>query len=192
VASPLSVTAESPPSGSDYEAGREARMRQRAFYRSRGKSVSDTEEEEHEDDERLEEELASEGMRRRGQSLPRFTAEQKGKGKVKPVEARGDVDEEDNNSDDDEPGNVHGPMSKDAVKEAAELGKRTRKTAELIARKYGKTVRNVMIAAGLGIQNARKSNFSNLWKVWYAHHHPSQEGGKLCNHIVYSHLLINL
>ena len=132
----------------------------------------------------MEEELASERGGRGRQSLPRFTAQQKGKGKVKPVpecEEEVGVDERDGDDEDGgQQGNTHGPFSKAAMKEAAELGKQTRKSAELIAKKYGKTVRNVMINAGLGIQNARQSNFSNLWKVWYAHHHPALEGGMWC------------
>jgi hypothetical protein len=169
---------ESPPSGSDYEAARDAKMKQRAFYRRRGKSVSDTEEEELEEDARLERELVEERVGKRGQSLPRYTAEEKGKGKAKSGQVEEDVVNEDDEDEDEEANrNMHGPLSKAGMAEAVELGNQTRKSAELIAKKYGKTVRNVMISAGLGIQNARQDNFSNLFKVWYAHHHPSQEGG---------------
>lgn len=53
--SPLQLpTVESSPSGSDYAADREARRRRREFYRDRGKSVSDTDEEDVEEDEELE------------------------------------------------------------------------------------------------------------------------------------------
>jgi hypothetical protein len=130
--------AESPPSGSDYEAVREAKMKQRAFYRCRGKSVLDTEEEELEEDARLENELAVERVGKRVQSVPQFTAEEKGKGKAQSLQKKKDCSEndEDDEEDDEGNGNVHGPLPKEAMAEAVELGKQTRKSAELIAQKY--------------------------------------------------------
>jgi hypothetical protein len=160
---------ESDPSGSDFEADRNNKMRQREFRLSRGKEVSDTEAEELEDEEELEGEVVSdEGVKRcQRNSPPRLTTKQKGKGR----EIAEEVDGQGENGA-EESGYAHGPMSKQAVEEAVELGKATRESAEAIAKKYGKPVRSVMIAAGLGIQNARATNFSNLHKVWYAHHYP--------------------
>jgi hypothetical protein len=180
-------TGESPPSGSDFEADREARRRQREFYRSRGKSVSDTEEEDNEDEQRLEEELELDTVVEHAKSPPRFTAQQKGKAKAKPPvvdEDPADANEEDEDADegeDVESSNRRGPLPTAAVREAMQLGRETRKLAEMIAKKYGKPVRSVMISAGLAIQNAREPNFSNLWKVWYAHHHPAPDGSKICH-----------
>lgn len=180
--SPLQLpTVKSSPSGSDYAADREARRRRREFYRDRGKSVSDTDEEDVEEDEELELSAVAE----HGRTPPRFTAKQKGKEKAKPVEVEGEEDpgydeeDEEEEAEGEESGNKRGPLSKAAIKEAVQLGKETRKSAEILAKKYGKPVRSIMVSAGLAIQNAREPNFSNLYKVWYAHHHPSPDGSKI-------------
>ena len=167
----------SEPSGSDFGDEREAKLRKRAFRQSRGKSVSDTEEEDLEGEDDLVGELVSDDafrsghVRRQSPSSTRLTAEQKGK---RPMSNEDDEREE----SDETTGLMHGPLSKEAVKEALALGKATRQSAEAIAKKYGKSARAVMIAAGLGIQNAREPNFSNQYKVWYAHHHPKPKDGK--------------
>lgn len=111
-----------------------------------------------------------------------MTTKQKGKGH----EIAEEVDDQGENGA-KELGYAHGPMSNQAVEEAVALGKATRESAEAIVKKYGKSVCSVMIAAGLSIQNARVTNFSNLHKVWYAHHYPKPK-----NSTVFSISVLNL
>jgi hypothetical protein len=186
----------SAPSGSDFEADRQVKLAKRNFRRSHGKSVSNTEDDDLEDERELLEEVASETQRRLGHSPPPLTAKEKGKGRALVSDDEGDQSdgrqptptsgsrhdlEEEEEEEEEEPthGRKYGPLSKAALLEAVELGNRTREDAERIAKKYGKAPRTVMIAAGLGIQNAREPNFCNQYKVWYAHHHPKPDGSKL-------------
>lgn len=85
---------------------------------------------------------------------------------------------EDDSEDHDLESRRRGPLSKAGMQEAAELGRQTRCSAEEIAKKYGKSVRTVMISVGLAVQTARQIYFSNAYKVWYAHHHPQPEDSK--------------
>jgi hypothetical protein len=57
--------------------------------------------------------------------------------------------------------------------EAQKLASIVAEEAERIARKYKKSVREIMLAAGLGIRVARSKNPFNMFKKWYAHHYPN-------------------
>jgi hypothetical protein len=89
------IARESSPSGSDYSSARKAKERDRAYRRSRGRPASDTEEEDDDDYHAFAQSLAQElsATHSKGHTLdrdsptPRFTKEQKGKGR----EANNDV-----------------------------------------------------------------------------------------------------
>ena len=66
---------------------------------------------------------------------------------------------------------ISGPLSSAARLEAQQLGSLVSEFAEKIARKYKKSRREVMLAAGLGVRAARARNPYNMFKKWYAHHH---------------------
>ena len=53
------------------------------------------------------------------------------------------------------------------------FGDRVSWEAEEIARKYKKSVRDVLLAAGLGICASRTKNSANAFKTWYAFHNPN-------------------
>jgi len=114
----------------------------------------------------------------------RLTAKQKGKQKARSVSSGGEEEVSDSNDDGtgdedgaEEPSRcVPGPLSREALEEVRKLGERTMADAEALAHKYGKNTRSIMIAAGLGVQHSRHAaNFSNKFKVWYAHKHPKPE-----------------
>jgi hypothetical protein len=135
----------------------------------------------------------------------RFTAKEKGKGRE--VVSQGDPSSEEGGegeggsgeessgepdggegagsgeeSGSGEPAKKHftpGPLSADARKEAQELGKQTQAAGVLLAKKYNKSYESIMVAAGLGIQNARQGkNFSNQYKKWYSMKYPMAEDSK--------------
>jgi hypothetical protein len=65
-----------------------------------------------------------------------------------------------------------GPLSKEARLEAQKLGARVVEESERIARKFKKSRREILIAAGLAARAARSRNPCNMFKRWYAHKHP--------------------
>ena len=70
---------------------------------------------------------------------------------------------------------VSGPLSKEARAEAEKLGAFVAKESERIARKFKKSKREIILAAGLGLRSARSPNTFNMFKKWYAHHNPRQD-----------------
>jgi hypothetical protein len=68
-----------------------------------------------------------------------------------------------------------GPLSKDARQEAQELGNLVVKESERIAAKYKKSRREIMLAAGLTTRESRAPNHFNMFRKWYAHHHPMKD-----------------
>ena len=71
---------------------------------------------------------------------------------------------------------VTGPLPKAGKKAAVRLGKTARVGAAQIARSYGKSIRSIMIEAGLDIRHSRTGNIANSFKQWYAHMHPAKPG----------------
>ena len=146
---------ESDNSGSDYGEQREALLNQRRKKAECGKVVSDTESE----DEALDHELSGEA-----------DAETPGADKTgsKAAAANDVADEEDPDGTWEI---ISGPLSSAARLEAQQFGLLVSEMAEKIARKYKKSRREVMLAAGLGVHAARARNPFNMFKKWYAHHH---------------------
>jgi hypothetical protein len=122
----------------------------------------------------------------------RLTAKQKGKQKACSVDSGGeevgdgaDAGQDAENADDEDVAEgtrhcVPGPLSQEALEEIGKLREKTMADVEALARKYGKNTRTIMIAAGLGVHHSRNTdNFSNKFKVWYAHKHPKPEDSTL-------------
>jgi hypothetical protein len=70
---------------------------------------------------------------------------------------------------------ISGPLPKAARIEAQKLGDLVVRESERIARKFKKSRREVVFAAGLGIRPARKSNPCNMFRKWYAHQNPRKK-----------------
>jgi hypothetical protein len=63
-----------------------------------------------------------------------------------------------------------GPLPKEARQEAMNLASFVVEGSERIARKFKKSRREIMLAAGLSTREARAPNPFNLYRKWYAHH----------------------
>jgi hypothetical protein len=174
---------ESGTSGSDYSKHRDAQLLKRSQNAARGQTVTNTEEEDAE----MDEEHRREADAELPNESPRKDKTQHGRGK-QPAHSRAaytdeNVDEthgaeEGGGSDGDVKGDwqkVPGPLPQAAYTEAQELAALIKSEAEKIARKYKKSTRQVMHAAGLGIRAARARNTYNMFKKWYAHHHPNTD-----------------
>ena len=73
---------------------------------------------------------------------------------------------------------VSGPLSKEARMEAQMLGAHVVEEAERVARKFRKSRREILIAAGLTSRAARTRNPCNMFKRWYAHNNPNNTGSE--------------
>lgn len=73
-----------------------------------------------------------------------------------------------------------GPLSKEARLEAQQLGDSVVKESERIAKKFNKSRREIILAAGLGFRSSRMPNRFNMFKKWYSHHHEPAEGECEC------------
>jgi hypothetical protein len=178
---------ESDGSGSDYGEGREAKLAKRRKKAGKGQAVSDTESE----DAQLDRELSAEAVPETSDSrAPRTTGSKTGGGKKashsKPVDDEELEGVEDEDAD-DEWEVISGPLSKEARAEAQQLGALVAEMAEKIARKYKKSRREVVLAAGLGVRAARSRNPYNMFRKWYAHHHSKGESEcpALCDLMAY-------
>jgi hypothetical protein len=165
---------ESAGSGSDFSQGRTAQLAKRQKLLSRGRDVSDTEDEDQEAEDEMMDDVVPESPARCGASARR--PKTYGRSKASPKGPRRDAVEEGEGDEDDADGGksryVTGPLSKEPLQEIQELASRTQKDAEALALKYRKSVRSIMIAAGLSIHQSRRDNFSNKFKIWYSHVHP--------------------
>lgn len=123
----------------------------------------------------------------RPESPPRLTAAQKGKASQQqhsvcdgPSEVDLDV-----GPTEEEPVTARkkrGPMPKLAWGKARELGQRTVAAADQLARQFGKSRRDILIAAGLGITTShKKRNPANTYRSWYWNTRkiPSDSGSSL-------------
>jgi len=195
-----SVGEDDPPSSggsgdeSDYGNSREKALKQRALRCNRGRSVSDTEDEDQEAEDQMNSEVVPESdAHHRHRAVPKaktksLSAKQKGKQRAtdptdsagEDEDGNGDDDEEmdDNSKDDSHPRvrYVTGPLSEEAQEEVQKLGEETKARADDLARKYRKSPGVIMRMAGLGVQNARqRDNIANKHKTWYSHYHPKPD-----------------
>ncbi|KII82615.1 hypothetical protein PLICRDRAFT_181258 [Plicaturopsis crispa FD-325 SS-3] len=118
------------------------------------------------------------------QSPPRLSARVKGKGRAEDNggdDRKGedgeddDEGEDDDDDDDDNDGEwqyTSGPLPKGGIDAAQELGKRAKSEAEAIARKYHKRTKDVLLHAGLGLRQGRKSNPWCKYKIWHSQKFP--------------------
>jgi hypothetical protein len=80
---------------------------------------------------------------------------------------------------------VKGPLPDSGRKEARKLGRHIVHEANKLARKYKKSRRDIMLAAGLGVRASRPDLAINTFRRWYSVHHPNKEGCK-CSSAIYS------
>ena len=163
-------------SGSDYGEQREADLANRRKKAGNNQAISDTESE----DAQLDRELSAEAVPETSDKGPPRTAGTKtGSGKEarqnNPVDDAELEDDYDVDESDDNWEVISGPLSKEARTEAQQLGVLVAELAEKIARKYKKSRREVVLAAGLGVRAARTRNPHNMFRRWYAHHHSRGE-----------------
>ena len=164
---------ESDGSASDYGEQHEAVLAKRRKKAANSQAVSDTESE----DAQLDRELSAEAVPETSDKPSPRTKTTGGKSakQSKPVdgaELDGEHDEDESN---DKWEVISGPLSKEAHAEAQQLGALVAEMAEKIARKYKKSRREVVLAAGLSVRAARTRNPHNMFRKWYAHHHSRGE-----------------
>ncbi|KAL6305916.1 hypothetical protein BKA93DRAFT_824705 [Sparassis latifolia] len=68
-----------------------------------------------------------------------------------------------------------GPFSKQARAAAVTFGEVVMREAENLARKHGKSTRDVLILAGLSFKPSRAANPANKYRQWYSYHHPKAD-----------------
>jgi hypothetical protein len=123
----------------------------------------------------------------RPESPPRLTAAQKGKAPQRRHSVRDGPSEVDLDvgPTEEEPVTAQkkrGPMPKVAWDNARELGYRTLLAADRLATQFGKSRRDILIAAGLGITTShKKRNHANTYRSWYWNTQkiPSDSGSSL-------------
>ena len=114
-----------------------------------------------------------------------------------------DEDEDDNKDNDNDGKNVIGAVtndigtssdlkpsrfSKTAMREITALRDSCRLEAQALAKKYNKTVRQVMLKAGFSVRPARASNIWNMFRSWYALKYKSELEG--CKYSLWLHVLL--
>jgi hypothetical protein len=161
---------ESGTSGSDYSEARQVKAAERRRKTERGRKASDTESE----DARVDRELSGDAVTEDDNSAVRSPTNKS----THAPQDTDDGDEEANDAPEDRWTKSPGPLSKAAKAEAQAFAARVTAEAEQIARKHKKSTRDIMLAAGLGIRASRSKNPFNMFKKWYAHHHPN-DGRKL-------------
>jgi hypothetical protein len=145
-----------------------------------GERVSDTESQ----DAQLDRELSADAVpetsdNRHNDTATKRTAGTKTAGGKKAEQSKpvggAEQEDEDEDEDDNKWEVISGPLPRDARAEAQQLGALVAETAEKIARKYKKSRREVVLAAGLSVRAARARNPHNMFKKWYAHNHSRGE-----------------
>jgi hypothetical protein len=161
---------ESGSSGSDFSEAEQAKRAVRQKRAALGHTISDTESE----DQQLDRELSAEVVasdrevdsgKRRAKPKP---TNREGKGKN-----RAQTEDDDEEQSDGQWPRVTGPLPKAAKEEAIRLAEYVMAEAEKIARKYKKSTREIMLAAGLGVRASRSKNPMNMFRKWYSHQHPN-------------------
>jgi hypothetical protein len=92
-----------------------------------------------------------------GKSVSRPSAHNKGKGKA---------------------GYKPGPLPEGARTAAQELGRELTESAKKIAEQHGKTVRDILVQAGLTVKPSRAPNSANQHAEWFAHNFPKDAKSK--------------
>ena len=59
--------------------------------------------------------------------------------------------------------------------EAQKLARHVVDLANQLGRKYKKSRREIMLAGGLGIRPSRPDTLINIYRKWYAAHHPNEK-----------------
>jgi hypothetical protein len=70
---------------------------------------------------------------------------------------------------------VSGPLPQAAREEAQKLGRDIIKQANRLGRKYKKSRREIMLAAGLTVRTSRPDSLINIYRRWYATHFPNEK-----------------
>ncbi|KAG1730174.1 hypothetical protein EDB19DRAFT_1912998 [Suillus lakei] len=106
-------------------------------------------------------------------SPPRLTAKQKQK-----LKAMVEVDEHHGSEDEDNKdfAKTKGRMPQVGILKAQELGKKTLEAAKTLGQEYGKSVRTILIEAGLTMKATRKESPWNQHQTWFAATHPLPKG----------------
>ena len=73
---------------------------------------------------------------------------------------------------------VRGPLPEAGRKEVRKLGKHIVHEANKLARKYKKSRRDIMLAAGLGVRASRPDMPINTYRRWYSVHYPNTDNCK--------------
>ncbi|KAG1748857.1 uncharacterized protein EDB91DRAFT_1244668 [Suillus paluster] len=68
-----------------------------------------------------------------------------------------------------------GWLCQEGINEAQELGKKTAEEARVIGAKYGKSVRAILIEAGLSIKHSRSESDWNAHQRWFMDNHPRKD-----------------
>jgi hypothetical protein len=196
---PNATPDESGTSGSDYEETQNAANAKRQELAGHGHPVSDTEV----DDASLDRELeglatksdASSVSRRRRRRIKRGKQPVRSDDREQAPRDGGDnagADGENHNvggvdetvavSDDDDDESVcdwkcvRGPLPDAGRQEARKFGKHIVREANKLARKYKKSRRDIMLAAGIGVRASRPDLAINTYRRWYSMHHPNKDG----------------
>jgi hypothetical protein len=198
-------------SGSDFEETQKAVEAKRKKNAGHGRPVSDTEADDASLDRELEDlvtESDASSVRRRKRGVKRGKAKQVVDTTEREQAAQDEnrdaaTDDEDHNashvdepiaagtvSDDDNESVcdwkcVKGPLPDSGRQEARKLGRHIVHEANKLARKYKKSRRDIMLAAGLGVRASRPDLTINTFRRWYSVHHPNKEGCE-CYSTIYS------
>lgn len=122
-------------------------------------------------------------------SLPRISPappgrKDKGKGRKLPPPADiEDLDNDQNDVDVDKSSGdplTSGRLPQEAIDKAIALGEKTVEEAKSIAKEYGKSVRTILIQAGLSVKPTRAENSWNMYQAWYKMQHPKSSDGESC------------
>jgi len=176
---PKHTSGESPSSGSDFGEARQLQLAQRKKKSDLGYAVSDTESDEahFKRETSVHPEFDSDLPRRGKQGAQQ---KRKGKSKKQAGKARAQAESEAEliaDQDDDEIGEdwpkVTGPLPQAAKDDALELARQVAVAAQDIARGCKKSVRDIMLAAGLAVRQTHPKNPMNAYRQWYAHMHPN-------------------
>ena len=157
-------------SGSDYEETRRAQIAKRKRRAEKGHATSDTEEEDELDDDILVDDANVNGLPTTGHRHGKKSTKSQLSDAAKPT-----VIDKGKGKASQKPG-----PPPDALREAAQdLGRSVTESANEIAQRYGKTPRDVIILAGLGVKPSRAVNPANKHAEWYAAHYAKDPQGNI-------------
>jgi len=93
------------------------------------------------------------------------------------------VTDNDQEPDDDQEPNAPDPLMpgrlpREGILKAIALGEKTVAEARKIANEYGKSVRTILLEAGLSVKPNRAENSWNMHQLWYKIRHPKSSDGE--------------